>query len=175
MPGKTPVLICAFAVLAAAAHAEVTVPDPGTYVVDRAGVIDASTKARMESWLGELEQKTTAQVKVLTVQTSDGEDAFTFGMRHAELWKLGKKGKDNGVLIVLALEEREDHILTGYGVEHILPDGWCGSLRRKAMVPRFKKGQFGQGLYDATVAIANKIGDDANVSLTGIPQYRHQR
>ena len=67
-------------------YAEVLIKDPGTYVVDTAGVIQASDKGQLEGWLRELEQKTTAQVKVLTVQTTDGEDIFSFAQRQAETW-----------------------------------------------------------------------------------------
>ena len=95
--------LAAFCVVAfaAVARAEVTVPDPGTFVVDRAGIVDGRVEAQIESWLRELAQKTTAQVKVLTVSNLDGEDVFEFAQRHAELWKLGRKGRDNGALIVV--------------------------------------------------------------------------
>ncbi|MBU0719547.1 MAG: TPM domain-containing protein [Planctomycetes bacterium] len=156
------------------AHAEVTVPDPGTYVVDQAGIIAAAYQQQLEMWLRELEQKTTAQVKVLTVQSTDGEDIFGFAQRHAELWKLGRKGKDNGVLIVVAVNDRTYRIQTGYGVEPILPDSWGGSLCRKVLVPRFRQGEYSQGLYETTVAVANKLADAENVQLSGIPQYRYR-
>jgi len=175
MPGNARLtFLLAVSSAAISVHAEVTIRDPGSFVVDTANLIDADTERQMEGWLRELEQKTTTQVKVLTVETTDGEPFFDFVQRHAELWELGQKGKDNGVLVAISLKERSDRIHVGYGLEGILPDGWCGSLRRKVMVPRFKKGQFGQGLLEATVAIANKIADDANVSLTGIPQYRYR-
>jgi uncharacterized protein len=98
-------------------YAEVLIKDPGTYVVDGAGVMQASDKGQLEGWLRELEQKTTAQVKVLTIQTTEGEDIFSFAQRHAEAWKLGQTGKDNGALVVLALKERRVRIQTGYGLE----------------------------------------------------------
>ncbi len=153
----------------------VTIQDPGTYVVDRAKIIDDGVERQMEGWLRELEQKTTAQVKVLTVPTTDGEDFFTFVQRHAVLWKLGRADRDNGVLIGVAMKEREDRIHVGYGLEGVLPDSWCGSLRRQDIVPNFKQGRFSDGLYQAVVAVANKIADDANVSLTGIPDFRHRQ
>ncbi len=154
-------------------QAEVTVPDTGQFVNDRADVIDQRTEQQLELWLRDLEQKTTAQVKVLTVETTDGEDFFGFVQRHAELWKLGQKGKDNGVLIAIATKDRTDRIQIGYGLEGLLPDSWCGSLRRKMMVPYYKKGRLGEGLFRGAVAIANKIADDANVVLTGAPKIRY--
>ncbi len=153
-------------------RAEVSVPDPGTFVVDKAGIIDAGVEQQMEGWLRELEQKTTAQVKVLTVPTNDGEDMFDFAQRHAERWKLGRKGKDNGALVVVAVKEREFRVQTGYGLEPMLPDSWCGQLHREVIVPNFRAGKYSDGLFNAVTAIANKVADASNVQLTGIPQYR---
>ncbi|MCH7885569.1 MAG: TPM domain-containing protein [Planctomycetes bacterium] len=117
-----------------ALRAEVTIRDPGSYVVDRAGIIDDRVERQLEGWLRELEQKTTAQVKVLTVSSTDGEDVFGFVQRHAELWKLGRKGKDNGVLIVVVPKSPGQkgivRIQPGYGFEATMPDSWCGSLAR---------------------------------------------
>ena len=113
---------------ASSASAEVTVRDPGTFVVDVAHVMDDMAERKLEGYLRELEQKTGTQVKVLTVPTTDGEDFFGFVQRHAELWKLGRKGLDNGVLVGMALQEREVRIHVGYGLEAVLPDSWCGTV-----------------------------------------------
>ena len=155
--------------ICAPGRAEVTVRDPGTFVVDRAGVIDAGVEQQLEQLLIELQQKTTAQVKVLTVSTTEGEDFFGFVHRHAELWKLGAQGKDNGVLIALAVKERQVRIHTGYGLEALLPDSWCGTLRRMVTKEHLGKNEFGAGLGKMTVTIANRIAADANTQLTGRP------
>lgn len=172
--GPVPLLLSSGLVLLmyAPARAEINVTDPGTFVVDKAGIIDASFEQQIEGWLRELEQKTTAQIKLLTVQTTDGEDVFGFGMRHAERWKLGRAGKDNGALVVIALNEREFRVLTGYGLEPTLPDSWCGQLTREVVIPAFRAGNYSQGAFNAMTAIANRVADASNVQLTGIPQYR---
>lgn len=153
---------------------EITVTDPGTYVVDRAGIVDDRVEASLNNWLRELEQKTTAQVKVLTVPTIDGEDFFAFTQRHAENWKLGQRARDNGVLVAVAVAERKVRVQVGYGLEAVLPDSWCGSLSRSVFAANFRSGKFSDGVFDGTVAIANKIADDAKVTLTGIPSFRHR-
>ena len=167
--------VAAWALLPSDARAEVTVADPGTYIVDRAGIIDARAERQLEAWLRELEQKTTAQVKVLTVPTTDGEDFFGFVQRHAELWKLGRKGKDNGVLIAVSLKEKQRRIHVGYGLEGVLPDSFLGTIQRELFVPNFRKGRFSKGLYQGTVVVANKIASSANVTLSGMPKVRYGR
>ena len=157
-----------------ALRAEITIRDPGTFVVDTAGIIDDNVQGRLEGWLRELEQKTTAQVKVLTVETTDGEDFFGFVQRHAESWKLGQKGKDNGALIGLAVKERRVRIHTGYGLEGVLPDSWAGSISRAVAGQYFRKGQYAEGLSRLTIAVANKVADAENVKLSGIPEYRYR-
>jgi uncharacterized protein len=172
--GTAALFLMASLLVAVRAQGEVTVPQTGEYVVDTAGVVDAKSKAEIEGWLRELEEKTTAQVKVLTVPSTGGEDFFGFVQRHYDLWKLGKKGKGNGALIVVAVQEHKVRIHTGYGLEGVLPDSWCGSLSRKVAQEYFKRGAYGDGLKQMVVAVANRIADDAGVKLT-TPQFRHQQ
>ena len=141
MGGKFWLAVGVLLILPALSWGEVFVPDPGTYVVDSAGIIDPGTERQLEGWLRELEQKTTAQVKVLTVDSTQGEPFFSFVHRHAEAWKLGRKGQDNGALIALALKERKVRIHTGYGLEGALPDSWAGSASRAVASQFFRQAQ----------------------------------
>jgi uncharacterized protein len=174
MPGRAKWLAMLTAMLLIAvptfADAEVTVPDDGNFVIDRAGLLEPAVKQKLEAWLRELEQKTTAQVKLLTVPTTDGEDIFSFSQRHAELWKLGQQGKDNGALIVLAVAEREVRIHTGYGMESVLPDSWIGSASREVIGQYFKQGQYSAGLDVLVTMVINRIAEDAGVTIQGVPQ-----
>ena len=152
----------------------VTIADPGTFVVDKADVVDPATKVRLEEYLKELELKTTAQIKLLTVPTTGGEDIFAFAQRHFELWKLGQKGKDNGALIVLSVNDRQARIHTGYGLEGALPDSWCGTLLRKVRDRYFRDRRYSQGLDELVVSVANKVADEYQVQLQGVPPIRHE-
>ncbi|NOT02251.1 MAG: TPM domain-containing protein, partial [Phycisphaerales bacterium] len=160
---------------AASVRAEVTHQDPGSYVVDRAGVIDSDKARTLESILADLEAKTTAQIKVLTVQSTDGEDVFGFAQRHASLWKLGQTGKDNGALIVVSTGDREVRIETGYGLEHVLTDAWCASAARQFAVPNFKNGDYTNGIALLAAAAADRVAVAEHVSLEGIPEPYRQR
>lgn len=141
--------------------AAITVADPGTFVVDRAGALTPQALTAIEQRLRSLQERTTAQVKLLTVPDTDGEDVFAFGHRHAEAWKLGQQGKDNGALIVFVPKSKkqkgEIRIHTGYGLEAALPDSWCGTIQRQIVESFFRRNQYSEGLDRLTAEVANKI------------------
>lgn len=138
---------------------------PRDYVVDLAGVIDDSSKARLNALLLDLEQKTTSQVLVLTVQRLDGESVEEFAFNTKEKWKLGQKGKDNGVLIVVAVKDRKYRIEVGYGLESVLPDSLVGSIGREYFVPYFRQGDYSTGIYTGTVAVVRTIATHEGVRI----------
>ncbi len=147
---------------------------PRDYVVDLAGVMNDSVKTKLNGMLQELEQKTSAQVLILTVQSLDGESIEEFSFNTKEKWKLGQKGKDNGVLIVVALKDRKYRLEIGYGLEGVLPDSMVGSIGRQYFVPYFRQGDYNSGIYAVTVAIANVIASNEGVEITGMPRLLPQ-
>lgn len=142
---------------------------PTEYVVDLAGVIDRANVQRLDEFLKELEQKTTAQMLVLTVKTTGGDDIESYAVRVFERWKLGQKGKDNGVLLVVAVQDRRAKIEVGYGLEGTLPDAFCGRIGREVFAPHFKTGDYGRGIYEGTLVLANKVAQEAGVTISGMP------
>jgi uncharacterized protein len=141
-------------------------PDP---VVDLAGIIDNSAATKLNRYLRELEEKTSAQMVILTIKSLEGQalEEFSINIAH-DKWKLGQKGKDNGVLLVIALNDRKYRIEIGYGLEGVLPDSLVGSIGRQYLVPYFRKGDYSTGIYAAAVVIANEIAKDAGVTITGL-------
>jgi len=139
---------------------------PRDYVVDLAGIVRSDLKNELNAYLQTLERKTTAQVLVLTVQTLDNQNIEEFALNTKEKWKLGQKGKDNGVLIVVALKDRKYRIEVGYGLESVLPDSLVGSIGREYFVPYFKQGDFSAGIYTGTIAVIRTIAEHENVSIT---------
>jgi uncharacterized protein len=144
------------------------VPLPEGWVNDFAGVISSEYKEKISSLVQELEQKTSAEICVVTRSSIEPYGENEYAQLLFDNWKIGKKGKDNGVLILLAVKERRWRIHTGYGVEGILPDGACGEIGRTYMVPYFKDGKYSEGLYYGVAAVANIICKDANVALAGL-------
>jgi uncharacterized protein len=159
--------------IASTAQADVTIHERGTYVVDTAGIVSPADRDQLEKLLGELERKTTAQVRVLTVPTTDGEDFFGFVQRHFDLWKPGRKGKDNGVLIALAVKDRQVDIHTGYGLEADLPDVWCGRVSREAASQYFKSGRYSDGVKWMASQVAQRVAAESGVILGGVPPSAH--
>jgi uncharacterized protein len=148
---------------------------PRNYVVDLAGIIRDDVEIKMDNYLRELERKTTAQVIVLTVQSLDGESIDGFSLRIAEKWKIGQKGKDNGVLFTVVSRDRKYRFEIGYGLEGILPDSLVGSIGRQYIVPYFRKGDYSTGIYAAVLAVAQKIASSKGVEITGMPTVRVSR
>lgn len=153
------------------ASAEVVIPEkPFNHVVDLAGIIDDNTEANLNGYLLELEQKTTAQMVVLTIKSLDGASIEDFAIRTArDKWKLGQKGKDNGVLLLVSLQDRKYRFEIGYGLEGVIPDSFAASIGRESLVPYFKKGDYSTGILTASLAAIKAIADNARVEITGKP------
>lgn len=143
---------------------------PSQYVEDLAGVIDQPSRTKLLGYLQELEQKTGAQIIVLTVETTAGVPIEEFSLKLAEKWQLGQKGKDNGALIVVAVKDRAYRIETGRGLEGPIPDAFIGRIGREYFVPNFRSGNFGKGLFDGVVVMLSRLSSEYGVSLTGLPQ-----
>jgi uncharacterized protein len=170
-------LVALFAVAAPVAAVGPAVPaSPPNYVVDLAGVIDDGAEARTNALLRELEERTTAQVVVLTLPTLEGEslEAFSLDLAHNR-WKIGQKGKDNGVLLTLAMQERKYRIEVGYGLESVLPDSLVGSLGRQVLVPAFRAGDFGGGIAAMAGELATRVAEASGVALSGAPPVAVRR
>ena len=172
-------LLTVFAFFSWTCFAQAQVPAPEGWVNDFAGVISPEYQEKISSLIREVEQKTSTEITVVTSPSIAPYGAGDYAQMLFDNWKIGKKGKDNGVLILLAVKEREWRIHTGYGVEGILPDGVCGQIGRDYLVPYFKDGKYAEGLYYGAAAVANIIAKDANVTLDGLmgvsfqqePQY----
>jgi len=160
--------LCLLALPAAAQ----TIPAPRGFVTDRAGVIDAPTETAIDRLLAELQQKTGAEIAVLTVETTAPLDDFSYAMRVAEQWKVGQRGEDSGVLMVVAARDRTIRIVTGYGVEGILPDGLVGAIQDREMLPAFRAGDLGAGIERGVAALAQRIAQARGLTLSGAPATR---
>ncbi|MGO9376952.1 MAG: TPM domain-containing protein [Dissulfurispiraceae bacterium] len=149
---------------------------PPNYVVDLAGIMDGGVQTQLNAYLKELEQKTTVQMVVLTVTSLDGESIEDFSLKMAhDKWKLGQKGKDNGLLLTVAVNDRKYRVEVGYGLEGTLPDSMVGTIGRQYLVPYFRKGDYNNGIYNASLEIIKTIAASQGVEITGMPKAAGMR
>ncbi len=145
-------------------------PQAGTniYVQDYADVISPASEKIIYSLGRELDAKTTAQVAVLTVPTLDGEPIESYALNVLRSWGIGSKDKNNGVLIVIATQDRQSRIEVGYGLEGALPDGLTGRIQDQTMLPFFREGQYDKGIVNGYAATAATVAQEYNVKLEGV-------
>ena len=149
---------------------------PQGYVSDFANVIDANSKAVLEAYCGSVEQSTGAQMAFVTVESLDGEAIDDVANDIYRAFGIGKKGKDNGVLLLLVSGDRRFRLEIGNGLEGILPDGMDGQILLQ-MRPALRAGQFGQALIYAAQRVGTVIAQDKGVTVPGgaLPQRTRVR
>ena len=128
------------------AAAEVAVPDLRARVTDQTGTLDPGQRASLESRLAAFEREKGSQLAVLIVPTTQPETIEQFGIRVAEAWKLGRKGVDDGAILIVAKDDRALRIEVGYGLEGPVPDAIANRIVEETIVPRFKGGDFAGGI-----------------------------
>jgi len=141
-------LFAALALLALAGgvRAEVAVPPLKARVTDLTGTLSAEQKSKLEGELQALETKKGSQIAVLLVPTTAPETIEQYSIRVAEQWKLGRKGVDDGVLLLVAKNDRALRIEVGYGLEGVIPDAVAKRVVSDVIVPHFKQGDFYGGI-----------------------------
>jgi uncharacterized protein len=154
------VLVIVFAAVAVTASA-LEVPYLGGRVNDLANMLPPDSEQRLEQSLAELEEATGAQVAVLSIESLEGEVLEDYALRVAETWELGRKDYDDGLLILIAKEERRIRIEVGYGLEGTVPDVMAKRVIDDVMRPRFRAGETGGGVEEAVNIIGGLIRGEA--------------
>jgi len=149
---------CSLAVGALAAD----VPMLSGRVVDNAELISPAARERISTALKAHEAKTTNQVAVLTIPTLGEENIEQYAIKVFETWKLGRKDKDNGVLLIVVPKERKIRIEVGRGLEGTLPDVNASRIIRNVIAPSFKANQFDKGVEDGVAAIVSQLEGNAS-------------
>jgi uncharacterized protein len=137
-------------------------------VNDRAGIFSSTQTRELEQYLTALESESSVQMAILTIPSLKGEDLEGFSIRVADEWKLGQEGKDNGVLLLLAVEDRKVRLDVGYGLEGSLTDAKSGYIVREIMIPYFSKGDFAGGIMAASSAVAGVVTGGKDISVEAL-------
>jgi uncharacterized protein len=150
-------LLITFFLLPVAGANALDVPQLKGRVNDYAGILSAPARKHLDAVLADLEQTDSTQIVVLTLPSLEGENLEQFSIRVAETWKIGQKGLDNGAILLVALKERKIRIEVGYGLEGRLTDLVAGRIIRNVIVPRFKTGNFDQGIAAGVAAMIGVV------------------
>jgi uncharacterized protein len=151
------VLTLAIALAGALAFADVPVPPLKGRVTDLTGTLTPSQVRALESSLAEFEQRKGSQIAVLMLPTTQPETIEQYSIRVADAWKVGRGRVDDGVIVVVAKNDRQVRIEVGRGLEGPIPDVIASRIIREIITPRFKAGDFYGGLSEATQALMKRI------------------
>jgi uncharacterized protein len=141
---------------------------PTGYVTDLAGAIAADTKVRLEALCTELQQKTGAQMAIVTVHSLEGQSVENYAVDLYKQLGVGSKTDNRGVLLLVSPDERKYRIEVGYGLEPVINDARAGDAGR-AMVPFLRQGDYSKAIETAAWMLAKYVADDRGVTLTGQP------
>jgi uncharacterized protein len=137
-----------FSVLLGAAHAEVPVPALKARVTDLTGTLNAQQKDDLESRIAAYETRRGSQIAVLILPTTQPEEIEQYSIRVAEAWKIGRKVADDGLLLIVAKDDRRLRIEVGYGLEGVIPDSMAKRVIDERITPRLRDGDFYGGVRD---------------------------
>ncbi|MDD5259445.1 MAG: TPM domain-containing protein [bacterium] len=133
---------------------------PISRVNDNAGMFSSQTVMEMSQNLGDFEAQKGIQIVVATFPSLEGDNLEDFSIRLAEKWKIGQKGKDNGVIIVIFKNDRKIRIEVGYGLEAVLTDAICSQIIAQNIGPNFKRENYDAGIKEAIIAILNTLNEE---------------
>jgi uncharacterized protein len=160
-------------VCSAAWAIDLTALKPQGYVNDFANVIDASSRAEIEGYCAQVEKATGAQMAIVTVPTLDGEPIEDVANDLFRRWGIGKKATDEGLLLLLAVNDRRSRLEVGRGLEPIITDATSGTMLR-AMRPSLRASKYGEALYTAANVLGSRIAQAKGVTIA-TAQYQPRR
>ncbi|MGP1615766.1 MAG: TPM domain-containing protein, partial [Pollutimonas bauzanensis] len=150
-------LSLAAAPIAGAAQATVPVPELKSRVTDTTGTLDSNTQSHLSQVLADLEKRKGAQIAVLVVATTGEDTIESYARRAFDQWRLGRKKVDDGILFVVAKDDRHLRIEVGYGLEGAVPDLLAGRIIREQVTPRFKQGDYAAGITAGVESLAKLV------------------
>lgn len=127
------------------------------FVSDYAKTLAAGEKQSLENFLRSVENETGAEVAVVIIESLEGASIEHYANELFNTWGIGKKGKNNGALVLVSMKDRRIRIEVGYGLEPVLPDGLCGRIIRDEITPKFKRGNYYEGLHLGVTAISKAL------------------
>jgi uncharacterized protein len=157
-----------FCAIAVAAGLDTSKLKPSGYVNDFAHVIDARSAAEIEAYCGNVERATGAQFAIVTVDSLEDEPVEDVAVRLFKEWGIGKKGTDEGLLVLLAIKDHKNRVEVGYGLEPIITDADAGAVLR-GIRPILRQGNYGGALLAAAQQLGQQVAQAKGVTIEGQP------
>jgi uncharacterized protein len=158
-----------------AAEPLTSIPNPrtgGSWVTDMPGALRADTIAQLNSAISDFERTTGGEMAVVVISSLDGLSIEESAVKLFELWGIGKKSKDNGLLLLWSTGERRVRVEVGYGLEGVLPDGKTGAILDTYVIPKFKSGEFDEGVLAGVGALLSAARNEpVDLSSAGSESY----
>jgi len=163
-PRLDPILFSIGFLVVSNAPASAALPSPNGYVNDFANVIDDRRESAIDAVVRDVARTTSAEIAVVTVPSLEGKSVEQYAVELFNAWGIGKKGTNNGVLVLVAPSARTMRIEVGYGLEPVLPDGLTGEIIRSSFVPRFRDGDYSAGILDGVARVAAIVREGKRAS-----------
>lgn len=144
-------------------------------VIDQANLLSPTEKQQLSQRILKLYNEGKGQIGVVIVPTTGQEDIFDYSMRVAEAWQLGSAKRDNGLLMTIAINDRRIQILTGYGLEGVLPDIVAGRIINDKITPYFKQGQYAQGIDSGLEEIERILNLDPEIAAQAADELKERQ
>lgn len=153
----------------------VSYPKLTDFVTDNADIISPEYEQKITELAKQIEQNTTAEIAVVTINSLEGISKEQYALELFEQAGIGKEDKDNGLLILVALEERQYRFEVGYGLEGSIPDASKVNIGIRIIEPNFKQGEYGKGIYESLVVVKGMLENDPEIISKYQSQYYPQR
>ncbi|WP_216936008.1 YgcG family protein [Acinetobacter sp. BY484] len=144
-------------------------------IIDQANLLSATEKQQLSQRILKLYNEGKGQIGIVIVPTTGQEDIFDYSMRVAEAWQLGSVKRDNGLLMTIAINDRRIQILTGYGLEGVLPDIVAGRIIHDTITPYFKQGQYAQGIDSGLTEIERILNLDPEIAAQAADEIKERQ
>jgi uncharacterized protein len=149
---------------------------PAGYILDEAGLLNPDEENALEQKMRGYADSTSTQFAIVLVNSTNGRDPYDYAIDIGKIWGVGQKGKNNGVVILVAMQDRKLRIVTGRGIEDVLPDAVCKRIINRILKPTFKAGVYFQGLDEATTEMMRRASgefknEDSGEEPQGIPPF----
>lgn len=150
-------------------------PNMNEPVIDQANLLSPAEKQQLSQRILKLYNEGKGQIGIVIVPTTGQEDIFSYSMRVAEAWQLGSAKRDNGLLMTIAVNDRRIQILTGYGLEGVLPDIVAGRIINDKITPYFKQGQYAQGIDSGLAEIERILNLDPEIAAQAANELKERQ